>query len=76
MLEHVEYKFGDDTSVEWVDDAFRESLAAIQERSRLANNQESGFYAAVRSRLFHIHQTQIRYWIGTASSFSKFCKSS
>ena len=49
---HVAYKGGDDPTVtaEWVDDAFRESLAAIQERSRVEGGQDAQLMGFLEAR--------------------------
>lgn len=52
LVLHVAYKGGDDPTVtaEWVDDAFRESLAAIQERSRVEGGPDAQLMGFLKAR--------------------------
>jgi hypothetical protein len=49
---HIEYKGSDDSSesTDWVDDAFRESLAAIQERKQLSPRHEPELLRFLKAR--------------------------
>ena len=46
---HVEYK-GDDSTVDWIDDAFRDSLAAIQEKAKQEQSREEQLIAFLKAR--------------------------